>query len=137
MAIKCKVIQDVTKKIKSYRSLLLYLIWEEMRKIIFKASVPYLILLPSPCTLKYFVITTFHIFQSHCAMAESPILVTQLNCLVNVYAEDINKFWTIDVTANITIIITMPLFRNFVILFSILPRMFINCPIHKGFVITF
>jgi len=47
MAIKCKMIKDLTKKIKSDRSLLLYLIWEEMLKIIFKAAVPYRILLPS------------------------------------------------------------------------------------------
>jgi hypothetical protein len=65
------------------------------------------------------------------------ILVTQLKYLVNAYAEDTNKLWTIDVTAKIAIIIIMQLFRNFVILFSLLPRMFINCPIHKGFVITF
>jgi hypothetical protein len=42
------------------------------------------------------------------------ILVMQLKYLVNAYAEDTNKLWTIDVTAKIAIIIIMPLFNNFV-----------------------
>jgi hypothetical protein len=42
------------------------------------------------------------------------ILVTQLKYLVNAYAEDANKLWTIDVTAKIAIIIIMLLFNNFV-----------------------
>ena len=59
------------------------------------------------------------------------ILVTQLNYLVNEYADDTNKLWTTDVTANIAIMIIMPIFRNFVALSTYFPECLSTVPFTK------
>ena len=105
MAIKCTVIRDVTKKIKRVLSLLLYLFEEKCGRLSLKLEITLLdfvtICIGIPCTLKYFIVTTIHIVHSHCVIAVRTPDVTQLKYLVNAYADDTNKLWTIDVTATL------------------------------------